>query len=173
MQYAAVALAFFAAVAAADDIADLVTQLPACALPCFQAATGEIGCKDGDFACQCEKVDEFTKAVLPCVTKQCQPEDLGSTFFLLSSFIALLREVVFGGPLANLDCTTTAIQITATKICKEVQGGSDASASPSSGGSSPTSAAAGAGKTAEPSTAGAGRVEAGLLAGVAVAMAFL
>lgn len=90
MKYTAVALAFCAAVATADSIEDLVTQLPACALPCFQAATGEIGCKDGDFACQCSKVDQFTTAVLPCVTKQCKPEDLASTspHSLLLSFLS-------------------------------------------------------------------------------------
>lgn len=149
MKYTTVALAFFAAVTAAEKIEDLVTQLPACALPCFQAATGEIGCKDGDFACQCSKVNEFTKAVLPCVTKQCKPEDLGT------------------------------IQITANKICKEVESsgsssGGDDKASPSSaGGSSPTTTASGSKSTSEAATAGGSRVEAGLLAGVVAAMAFL
>lgn len=76
------AAAFLAGLAAAaapqqqQQQQEILAKLPSCSLPCLQEGSTKIGCTAGDFACICGKMDAFTQAILPCVSKACKPEEL-------------------------------------------------------------------------------------------------
>ncbi|KAI1157992.1 hypothetical protein F5B18DRAFT_642809 [Nemania serpens] len=82
MQYKTVALSLFAAVAAAQNstsLPDLVSQLPPCAIPCFQRGAEDAGCSTTDFQCLCGtgKSSFITGAGL-CIASSCDSDALNS-----------------------------------------------------------------------------------------------
>ena len=80
MQFKTFVYSALAATAAAQSLQDAVKQMPACAQTCIDAASPKIDCKVGDNACQCGKVDDLTKAALPCISTSCDPEEMQGTF---------------------------------------------------------------------------------------------
>jgi hypothetical protein len=89
-------IAVLAASVAAQSVEDLVGQLPECALPCIQSSSEAAGCKQGDFACECENQEAISVAAAECQMKlgeaeRCSATDLASTFHVttlpLTSFL--------------------------------------------------------------------------------------
>lgn len=85
MQFRAVALSFFAAVAVAQSsdnstsLPDLVSQLPTCAIPCFEQGAEAAGCSTTDFACLCgDGMDTFVSKAASCVFGKCSSEELNT-----------------------------------------------------------------------------------------------
>ena len=60
-------IAFTALVAAQNTI----TDLPTCALTCLISAIDGLGCALTEFACSCQKADQLTPVVTPCVQAAC------------------------------------------------------------------------------------------------------
>jgi len=90
MKTSAIILAVAATIAAAQSIDDLVGQIPACVVPCIVKGAEEVGCKQGDHACECDKVDEISSKVALCIVslpedKQCKDvNDVQSEFPTMS-----------------------------------------------------------------------------------------
>ncbi|KAL8403457.1 hypothetical protein RB594_008643 [Gaeumannomyces avenae] len=69
-------LAAIASTAAADDVGSLVSQIPACALPCFVEASTSSGCSVTDYKCMCNNILQVQKAAAGCLATSCEVEDL-------------------------------------------------------------------------------------------------
>ncbi|KAJ6036783.1 hypothetical protein N7540_001062 [Penicillium herquei] len=46
-------------------------DIPACAVPCLNAAANKAGCDATDFACICKDVDNIKKSATKCVVGDC------------------------------------------------------------------------------------------------------
>ncbi|KAI1085194.1 hypothetical protein F5B20DRAFT_521326 [Whalleya microplaca] len=76
MQFKTLALSLFVAVAAADSVSELISQIPSCAKPCLDDASTKVGCSTTDNKCQCSKMDDLTKQAITCVSTSCAASDL-------------------------------------------------------------------------------------------------
>ncbi|KAI0023397.1 hypothetical protein F4780DRAFT_729593 [Xylariomycetidae sp. FL0641] len=87
MQFAAVSLSFFAALAAAQNstssasgsssLPDLVSQLPQCATGCLSGAAEAAGCGTEDFKCICGSgKQKFISNIGSCAVLQCSSDDI-------------------------------------------------------------------------------------------------
>lgn len=86
----------------ASGLPGLISQLPACALPCLQSAAGTVKCTLSDFACLCQSsnLNSFALNMGTCLTG-----GLGGE----------------GGPSStNADCSVTNLASLATQICSRV-----------------------------------------------------
>ncbi|KAI1822723.1 hypothetical protein F4861DRAFT_540655 [Xylaria intraflava] len=127
MQFTSAALSLFVAVAAAQNstasLPDLISQLPTCAIPCFQSAAKAAGCATTDVQCLCGTgKDTFISSAGGCLLGKCPESDLQSA--------------------ANV----------ATSICTDVSNNPDPS-SLASASSAVSSALAAAGATSSPDSA--------------------
>jgi hypothetical protein len=77
MRFTAAAFtALLATSAYAASIADLVAQIPACAVTCVAEASTAAGCGITDYECQCgPKKEDITSGATPCVLGACTPEE--------------------------------------------------------------------------------------------------
>lgn len=66
--------------ATGTSVADLVSQLPQCALNCFQQAASDIGCSATDFTCLCANTSDLVSKVGPCVLLggSCSSDEISS-----------------------------------------------------------------------------------------------
>ncbi|KAI5863946.1 hypothetical protein GGS23DRAFT_522497 [Durotheca rogersii] len=82
MQFAALSVSLFAAFVAAQNstsLPGLVSQIPTCAIPCFNSATQAANCASTDFSCLCTSGrDSFTSSIGPCILlgSECTQEDI-------------------------------------------------------------------------------------------------
>lgn len=81
MKFTATVFATFAAVAAAQSI----TDLPTCSLTCFATAIPSTGCGLTDLKCACEKAEEVTPKVQPCVQSSCGKADQEKALTVLAA----------------------------------------------------------------------------------------
>ncbi|KAI0870420.1 hypothetical protein GGS24DRAFT_108070 [Hypoxylon argillaceum] len=108
MQYSTIALALFAAVAAAQNstsLPDLVESLPPCAIPCFQDGADAAGCSTTDFTCLCANQSSFITGALTCVISDCQGDELNT----LTSVATQICEAVAANPNASAVASASAI----------------------------------------------------------------
>jgi len=71
LSYAAI-VATLVTFACAQSVADLVQQLPSCALVCLATGAAAGGCGITDFACQCGAARSvITASAAPCIEKSC------------------------------------------------------------------------------------------------------
>ncbi|KAF2622830.1 hypothetical protein BU25DRAFT_414823 [Macroventuria anomochaeta] len=69
--------------------AQTITDLPACSLQCLATATGGLNCGLTNFACSCQKADQLTPVVTPCVQQACtDAADQRKTIEVLSGICA-------------------------------------------------------------------------------------
>ena len=80
MQFKTLVYSALAATAAAQSLQEVIKQMPACAQTCVDTASPKIGCKVGDNTCQCEKVEDLTKAALPCISTGCDQNEMQGMF---------------------------------------------------------------------------------------------
>lgn len=74
MKYSIIIAALVAAVAA-QDLAALAAEIPACAKPALDAAATAVGCTATDYACQCgAKKEQITISASPKVIEACGTE---------------------------------------------------------------------------------------------------
>ncbi|KAI1264394.1 hypothetical protein F5Y18DRAFT_428016 [Xylariaceae sp. FL1019] len=85
MQFRAVAISFLAAAVAAQNstdssLTDLVSQLPTCAIPCFEDGASAANCSTTDFECLCGsgKQTFISSAGVCLLTSSCSSEDQAS-----------------------------------------------------------------------------------------------
>ncbi|KAI0973670.1 hypothetical protein F4678DRAFT_425515 [Xylaria arbuscula] len=75
MQFQIAALSLFAAAVAAQNstsLPDLVSQLPECAIPCFESGAQAANCSTTDFACLCgDGKSAFISSAGTCVVAKC------------------------------------------------------------------------------------------------------
>ncbi|KAL8308429.1 hypothetical protein RB597_000371 [Gaeumannomyces tritici] len=69
-------LAAVTSAAAADDVGSLLSQIPACAFPCFAEASKSSGCSLTDYKCMCNNMLQVQNAAANCLTTSCQVDDL-------------------------------------------------------------------------------------------------
>ncbi|KXJ90114.1 hypothetical protein Micbo1qcDRAFT_164605 [Microdochium bolleyi] len=101
MRFNAVALSLFAALAAAQtsnndntstsnaSLAQLISQLPACAKNCFTSASKSAGCGVSDFQCICiDKRSDFIASIGPCIflSSGCSSDDRSSATNVATDF---------------------------------------------------------------------------------------
>ena len=68
-------LAALVAAVAAQDLAALAAEIPACAKPALDEAAAAVGCSATDYACQCgEKKQQITIEASPKVIEACGTE---------------------------------------------------------------------------------------------------
>ncbi|TGJ78216.1 hypothetical protein E0Z10_g10543 [Xylaria hypoxylon] len=86
MQFKIAALSLFAAVVAAQNstsLPELVSELPTCAIPCFESGAKAAGCSTTDFACLCGSgKSSFISNAAICVSTKCQGDDFSNTISL-------------------------------------------------------------------------------------------
>ncbi|KAI0103322.1 hypothetical protein GGR51DRAFT_253569 [Nemania sp. FL0031] len=78
MQYTTISLSLFAAVVAAQNstsLPDLVSEIPTCAIPCFQDGADSAGCATTDFSCLCSNQSSFIAGATSCILSDCQSDD--------------------------------------------------------------------------------------------------
>jgi hypothetical protein len=74
--------ALVASVAYSQSIADLVAQIPSCAIVCLSTAATGAKCGLTDYACQCGPArDAITQSATPCVLAGCKGDDPLSTCY--------------------------------------------------------------------------------------------
>jgi hypothetical protein len=78
MQFKSLALSLLVAVATADDITQLVTQIPSCALTCLVTAAASVNCAITDYSCQCSNASALQASATPCVQSACSADDQAS-----------------------------------------------------------------------------------------------
>ncbi|KAI0154628.1 hypothetical protein GGR57DRAFT_107039 [Xylariaceae sp. FL1272] len=91
MQSKAVALSLFVAAAAAQNstdssLTDLVSQLPTCAISCFEQGASAAGCSTTDFECLCgDGKQTFISSAGVCIlTSSCSSEEQANVSNLAS-----------------------------------------------------------------------------------------
>jgi hypothetical protein len=66
-----------------------VANLPVCSFHCLSTAFSGLGCAAADFSCSCQKADQLTPIVTPCVQTACRNHaDQRTTIEALSSICA-------------------------------------------------------------------------------------
>jgi hypothetical protein len=76
--YAAIAT-LMTSVAYCQSVADLVGQIPSCAVTCLATAATSVRCGFSDYACQCGPAkDAIAKSTTPCVASACAADDAAS-----------------------------------------------------------------------------------------------
>ncbi|KAM0809183.1 hypothetical protein AB5N19_09526 [Seiridium cardinale] len=157
MQFKNLAFSLLVAVAAADSVDQLVTQIPSCALTCLISGSSKVGCAVTDYACQCNNASALQDDVTPCVSSSCSASD-AATALTVSGEICVAVGVT--SVTSGIASATSAAGSAASSI----------SSSLASGASSVTATSTSATSTA--STAAAGRMEIGAMAGAAAVFAF-
>ncbi|KAI1812511.1 hypothetical protein GGS20DRAFT_587432 [Poronia punctata] len=100
MQFTTFAISFLAATVAAQDspsnstsLPDLVSQLPTCAISCFNTGADRAGCSTTDFTCLCGPgKDKLLSSAGPCALGACSSEDLGKLTSLLTDICVAVSE---------------------------------------------------------------------------------
>lgn len=69
----------FAASASLASAAYTTSDIPSCAISCFETGAPQVGCTVTDQMCQCAKASELTDKVTGCVVGACSAEDALST----------------------------------------------------------------------------------------------
>ncbi|KAI2643568.1 hypothetical protein GGS21DRAFT_23814 [Xylaria nigripes] len=83
MQFTAVTLSIFASLVAAQQdtlpLTGVVSQLPTCAIPCFESGASAAGCLTTDFNCLCvQGHQEFITTAGSCLVTKCQGDDFNN-----------------------------------------------------------------------------------------------
>ncbi|EOD46421.1 cfem domain-containing protein [Neofusicoccum parvum] len=65
----------FAVSASFASAAYTTSDIPSCAIPCFESGAPQVGCTVTDQTCQCAKASELTDKITGCVTDVCSIED--------------------------------------------------------------------------------------------------
>lgn len=98
MQFKAIAFSFFAAAAVTaqsndTSLPDLVSQLPTCAIPCFEKGAAAANCDTTDFACLCGTgKDQFISTASTCVIGDCSGENLSDIISLATQICTSVSE---------------------------------------------------------------------------------
>ncbi|GAW22566.1 hypothetical protein ANO14919_121060 [Xylariales sp. No.14919] len=125
MQFTVAALSLFAAAVAAQNstsLPELVSNLPTCAIPCFESGAEAAGCSTTDFDCLCNTgKDKFTQSAATCVIGKCQGDDLQNTISLAGQICDAVSK--------NPDPSAVA---SASAIVTSALGAADATSSPDS-----------------------------------------
>ncbi|KAL1886987.1 hypothetical protein Cpir12675_006781 [Ceratocystis pirilliformis] len=69
MKFSLALIAAVASVVSAAGSADLISQIPSCALKCIQSAESGAGCGSGDYSCSCSKLSQLTPIATECLLK--------------------------------------------------------------------------------------------------------
>ncbi|KAK8098067.1 uncharacterized protein PG998_013553 [Apiospora kogelbergensis] len=101
MQFKAVVLSAFVALAAAETIQELVAQIPACTKQCLDDASKKINCATTDNKCQCGKIDDLTKAATPCIIG-CENDDMSKTLEISGKICAKVGGAQVGDAVSSI-----------------------------------------------------------------------
>ncbi|PHH52370.1 hypothetical protein CFIMG_003530RA [Ceratocystis fimbriata CBS 114723] len=83
MKFSLALVAAVASVVSAAGSADLISQIPSCALECIQSAESGAGCGSGDYSCSCSKLSELTPIATECLLKgACEPSSMASALLI-------------------------------------------------------------------------------------------
>jgi len=76
----AVIVALLTCAVSSQNVADLVSQLPSCALLCLATSATAASCGLADYACQCGSARlAITNSATPCIISKCSADDAAST----------------------------------------------------------------------------------------------
>ncbi|KAI8631411.1 hypothetical protein F5Y19DRAFT_395056 [Xylariaceae sp. FL1651] len=96
MHFKAIVLSFFAAVVAAQNstsLPDLVSQLPTCAIPCFNQGATAAGCSTTDFQCLCGSGKQaFINSASGCILKDCKDNDFSNAISLATQICTAVSQ---------------------------------------------------------------------------------
>ncbi|KAI0436040.1 hypothetical protein F4803DRAFT_557402 [Xylaria telfairii] len=89
-------LAAGAAVAAAQNstsLPDLVSQLPTCAIPCFEQGASAANCSTTDFQCLCNDAHktQFVSSAGACVLTACKDQDFSNAVSLANQICTVVN----------------------------------------------------------------------------------
>ncbi|XXH04153.1 hypothetical protein Hte_010566 [Hypoxylon texense] len=142
MQFKTLAVTLFAAVAAAQSITELISEIPTCAKSCLDNASTAIGCSTTDAQCQCSKFDDLTKEAITCVSTSCSTDDLTKTTKLSAQICAAVAE---GAGSAAASSIVSSAGAAITSAVNSVVGGTTTGATPTATPAAGSRAAAGLG----------------------------
>ncbi|KAI1466216.1 uncharacterized protein F4812DRAFT_100326 [Daldinia caldariorum] len=108
MQFKTLAVALFAAAAAAESVQELISQIPACAKPCLDSASTKIGCSTTDSKCQCSKIDDLTQESITCVSTSCDSDGLTKMTKLSGEICAAVAADAGGAAASSLISSASA-----------------------------------------------------------------
>ncbi|KAI1120138.1 hypothetical protein F5Y10DRAFT_290284 [Nemania abortiva] len=111
MQYGTIALSLFAAVAAAQNstsLPDLVSQIPECAIGCFQEGADSAGCSTTDFTCLCKNQSSFIAGAATCVLGACQGDDQSKTISLAGQICTEVQDNPASSAVASASAIVTS-----------------------------------------------------------------
>ncbi|KAI1395586.1 hypothetical protein F4819DRAFT_181127 [Hypoxylon fuscum] len=142
MQFKTLAIAFFAAAAAAESLQELIAEIPSCAKPCLDDASTKIGCSTTDNSCQCSKIDDLTKEAITCVSTSCNSDDLTKTTKLSAQICAAVAVDAGGAAASSIVSSAGAA---ATSAINSITGSTTTAATPTATSGAGNRAAAGFG----------------------------
>ncbi|KAI0451157.1 hypothetical protein F5B21DRAFT_487882 [Xylaria acuta] len=79
MRFKIVVTSFFAVLATASRMDDLVSQMPPCARKCVEEDSQKAGCAIDDHRCQCTKIHGIADGSAPCISAGCSSDDQKET----------------------------------------------------------------------------------------------
>lgn len=102
--------------ATGTSVADLVSQLPQCALNCFQQAASDIGCSATDFTCLCANTQDLVSKVGPCVLLggSCSSDEISKATEIAPQICTAVNNNPSPGDLASASNLVTSALGTAT-----------------------------------------------------------
>ncbi|KAI1163049.1 hypothetical protein F5B18DRAFT_621788 [Nemania serpens] len=159
MQFRTVALSLFVALAAADHISDLASQVPSCAQPCLASGAQKAGCDATDYKCQCSKALDITSNSALCVSTSCSSDDSANAYKTTTELCLAVAGQAGSDSLSSaIDSLTSAVGGAVTKATDAA--GSAFTSATGAAGSAFTSAtgAAGSAITSAVGSASAGAV---------------
>ncbi|KAL7622851.1 hypothetical protein AAE478_006530 [Parahypoxylon ruwenzoriense] len=119
MQFKTLALSLFVAVAAAESVQELISQIPSCAKPCLDSASTSIGCSTTDNKCQCSNINNLIQEAAGCVSTSCSANDLGETTQLSTRICAAVALEAGGDAVSSVISGASAA---VTSVVGEVTG---------------------------------------------------
>ncbi|KAI1419221.1 hypothetical protein F5Y12DRAFT_284768 [Xylaria sp. FL1777] len=109
MQFKAATLSLFAAAVAAQNsttsLPSLVSQLPTCAIPCFETGAQAANCSTTDFTCLCgDGKTAFITSAGTCVVSKCSGDELTNAISLANQICTDVSQNPAASDLASLPC---------------------------------------------------------------------
>ncbi|KAI0532621.1 hypothetical protein GGR58DRAFT_160462 [Xylaria digitata] len=112
MQFKVATLSLLAAVVAAQNstsLPDLVSELPTCAISCFESGAKSAGCSTTDFSCLCgDGKSSFISSAITCVPGKCSGDDLSNTISLAGKICEAVSENPDASAVASASALVTS-----------------------------------------------------------------
>ncbi|CRK17238.1 hypothetical protein BN1723_002391 [Verticillium longisporum] len=125
MKYAAAAAALLVALARAQDVTSIISQIPSCALNCLSQGISSTDCSISDFTCICSQFDSIQASVQPCLaSSQCSETQVADTLRLATGLCSNA-----GGASGSAAATTATVSASNIETIPVASDSASASAS--------------------------------------------